>query len=181
MNAPARFVGGDVAADFLGRLYVRTLALLDGRETPVVLNELLEREPHHSADVSRLDGREGLAVLGCQLEREPHHGDDVSRVDGREGLAVLGCQLQRESRHGDAESRLDGREGLAVLGDGLEREPHHGNATSRLDGDPLEQESRPGDGEEVDSPEDDLEDANSSTLTVETIKILVSAMMFFKL
>ena len=42
----------------LGRLYVRTLVLLDGREAPAVL----EREPHHGDDVSRLDGREGLAL-----------------------------------------------------------------------------------------------------------------------
>ena len=133
MNTPAQFVGGGVAADFLRRLYVRTLAslfvaLLDGRESPAVLGELLEREPRHSDDVSRLDGREGLAVLGDQLEREPRHGDDASRLDGN----------------------------------------------------PLEHEPRLGDGEEVDSLEDDLENANGSTLTDETNKVLVSAMMFFK-
>ena len=169
----------------LGRLYVRKLALLDGREAPAVL----EREPHHSADVFRLDGCEGRAVLDCQLERGPHHSDDVSRLDGREGRAVLGCQLQRESCHGDdlehephhGADVSHEREGLAVLGCQLGREPQYSDATSRLDGDPLEHQSRSGDGEEVGSLVDDLGNANNSTLTVETIKVLVSAMMFFKL
>ena len=77
----------------------------------------------------------------------------MSRVDGREDRVVLGCQLQRGSRHGDAALRLDGN--------------------------PLEHQSGSGDGEEVGSLEDDLENANGSTLTVETNKVLVSAMMLF--
>ena len=167
----------------LGRLYVRTLVLLDGREAPAVL----EREPHHSADVSLLDGREDRAVLGCQLDRGPHHSDDVSHQDGgedravlgREGLAVLGDVLEREPHRGADVSHE--REGLAVLGCQVQRESRQGDAASRLDGDPLEHQSRSGDGEEVGSLVDDLGNANNSTLTVKTIKVLVSAMMFFKL
>ena len=80
MITPARFVGGGVAADFLRRLQVRTLAslfvaLLDGSEGPAVLGDPLEREPRLSDDVSRLDGSEGSAVLGDPLEREPRLGD----------------------------------------------------------------------------------------------------------
>ena len=75
---------------------------------------------------------------------------------------------------------MDGREGPAVLGELLEREPRHSDDVSRLDGNPLEHEPRLGDGEEVDFLEDDLENANGSTLTDETNKVLVSAMMFFK-
>ena len=147
----------------------------NGREAPAVL----EREPHHSADVSCLDEREGGAVLGCQLQRGSRHGDAALRLDGRERLAVLGDVLEREPHRGADVSHE--REGLAVLGCQVQRESRQGDAASRLDGDPLEHQSRSGDGEEVGSLVDDLGNANNSTLTVETIKVLVSAMMFFKL
>ena len=86
----------------------------------------------------------------------------MSRLDGSEGPAILGDPLDREPRLGDGVSRQDESEGPAIFSDPLEREP------------------RLGDGEEVDSLEDDLENANGSTLTDETNKVLVSAMMFFK-
>ena len=153
----------------LGRLYVRTLVLLDGREAPAVL----EREPHHSANVSCLDEREGRAVLGCQLQRGSRHGDTALRLDGRERLAVLGDVLEREPHRGADVSHE--REGLAVLGCQVQRESRQGDAASRLDGDPLEHQSRSGDGEELNSLVDDLGNANGSNLTVETSKVLILA------
>ena len=66
MITPARFVGGGVAADFLRRLQVRTLAslfvaLLDGSEGPAVLGDPLECEP-------RLGDGEDVDSLGDDLE-----------------------------------------------------------------------------------------------------------------
>ena len=126
--------------------------------------------------MSRVDGCEGRVVLGCQLQRGSRHGGAALRLDARERL---GDVLERRPHRGADVSHE--REGLVVLDCQVQRESRQGDVASRLDGDPLEYEPRLGDGEEVDSLEDDLEDANSSTLTVETIKILVSAMMFFKL
>ena len=134
----------------------------NGREAPAVL----EREPHHSADVSCLDEREGSAVLGCQLQRGSRHGDTALRLDGRERLAVLGDVLEREPHRGADVSHE--REGLVVLGCQVQRE-------SRQDGDPLEHQSRSGDGEELNSLLDDLGNANGSNLTVKTSEVLILA------
>ena len=135
----------------LGRLYVRTLVLLDGREAPVVL----KREPHHSADVSRLDEREGRAVLGYQLQRGSRHGDAPFRLDGREGLAVLGDVLEHELHRGADVSHE--REDLVVLERQVQR-------ASRQDGDPLEPQSQPGDDEGEGFLLDDLGNASGSNL-----------------
>ena len=159
----------------LGRLYVRTLVLLDGREAPVVL----KREPHHSADVSRLDEREGRAVLGYQLQRGSRHGDAPFRLDGREGLAVLGDVLEHELHRGADVSHE--REGLVVLDCQAQRESRQGDVASRLDGDPLELQSQSGDGEGVGSLLDDLGNASGSNLTVETSKALIFRLRRLKL
>ena len=142
----------------LGRLYVRTLVLLDGREAPVVL----KREPHHSADVSRLDEREGRAVLGYQLQRGSRHGDAPFRLDGRGGLAVLGDVLEHEPHRGADVSHE--REDLVVLERQVQRASRQGDVSSRQDGDPLEPQSQSGDGEREGFLLDDLGNASGSNL-----------------
>ena len=145
---------------------------MDGREAPAVL----EREPHHSAGLSRVDGCEGRVDLGCQLQRGSRHGDAALCLDGRERL---GDVLEHEPHRG-ADVSLE-REGLAVLDCQVQRESRHSDAPSRLDGDPLEHQSRSGDGEEVGSLVDDLGNANASNLTVETSKILIFRLRRLKL
>ena len=73
------------------------------------------------------------------------------------------------------------RDGRAVLGRQVQRGSRHEDAPSRLDGDPLEHQSRSGDGEEVGSLLDDLENASGSNLTVEASKVLIFRLRRLKL
>ena len=123
--------------------------------------------------------------LGGVLERRPHRGVVVSHE--RDGRAVLGRQVQRGSRHEDAAARerLGGvlervphrdvvvsheRDVRAVLGRQVQRGSRHEDAPVRLDGEPLEHQSQSGDGEELGSLLDDLENASGSYLAVEASK-----------
>ena len=117
----------------------------------------------------------------------------VSHV--RDGYAVLGRQVQRGSRHEDAPARerLGGvlervphrgvvvsheRDVRAVLGRQVQRGSRHEDAPVRLDGEPLEHQSRSGDGEELGSLLDDLENAY---LAVEASKVLIFRLRRLKL
>ena len=120
--------------------------------------------------MSRVDGHEGGVVLGCQLQRGSRHGDAALCLDGRERL---GDVLERGPHRGADVSHE--REGLVVLDCQAQRESRQGDVASRLDGDPLEPQSRSGDGEGVGSLLDDLGNANGSNLTVEASKVLILA------
>ena len=126
--------------------------------------------------MSRVDGHEGGAVPDCQLQFGSRHVGAALRLDARERL---GDVLERGPHRGADVSHE--REGLVVLDCQVQRESRQGDVASRLDGDPLEHQSRSGDGEEVGSLLDDLGNANGSNLTVETSKVLIFRLRRLKL
>ena len=73
------------------------------------------------------------------------------------------------------------RDGRAVLGRQVQRRSRQEDTPARLDGDPLEHQSQSGDGEELGSLLDDLENASGSNLTVETSKVLIFRLRRLKL
>ena len=73
------------------------------------------------------------------------------------------------------------RDGRAVLGRQVQRGSRHEDAPDRLDGDPLEHQSQSGDGEELGSLLDDLENASGSYLAVEASKVLIFRLRRLKL
>ena len=73
------------------------------------------------------------------------------------------------------------RDGRAVLGRQVQRGSRQEDASDRLDGDPLEHQSQSGDGEELGSLLDDLENSSGSYLAVEASKVLLFRLRRLKL
>ena len=73
------------------------------------------------------------------------------------------------------------RDGHAVLGRQVQRGSRHKDAPVRLDGELLEHQSQSGDGEELGSLLDDLENASGSYLAVEASKVLIFRLRRLKL